>query len=244
MNLIFNIAIFVVVGIAIVIIYLKFGNRSAGLLSNLGGTTSSGGNTYENKMPELAAFLGLSYKNIAPPSDKKTFMNTGDKIFGKYRDVEVEIVMSATARESDHTPLLATYAYDFSSTKYFAFKVNNSGNKSFNILPKNKNLIANPTGINSFDSSLSYTGDAIVPKTYLEFIGSMNWMDLSLRNNVLLFNDSFSEHIINTKGSMAMMSAVHPVWNTSAKNFQIDFNNVKAFLDKIIDLIEEMGMKA
>jgi hypothetical protein len=42
---------------------------------------------------------------------------------------------------------------------------------------------------------------------------------------------------------MAMMSAVHPEWNTSAKNFQIDFNNVKMFPDKIIDMIEETGMK-
>lgn len=242
MESIFNIVLFVVVGAVIVFILLKFGNRNTGLLAKKDTPgTSTGG--YTSKMPELAAFLGLNYKDIAPPSDKKTLMNTGDKIFGKYRDVEIEIVMSSVARESDHTPLLATYAYDFSTTKYFAFKVNNSGNKSFNIFPKNKNQITKQSGISSFDTSLSYTGDDIVPKNYLESFGKMGWMDLSLKNNVLLFNDSFSEYIINTKGSLAMMSAVHPIWNTSAKNFQIDFNNVKQFLDKIIDLIEETGMK-
>lgn len=242
MDSVFNIALFIVVGGFILFVLLKFGNRNAGLLAkkSASGNADSG---YKSKMPELASYLGLSYKDIAPPSDKKTFMNTGDKIFGKYRDVEIEIVMSATARESDHTPLLATYAFDFSTSKYLAFKVNNPGNKSFNIFPSNINQITNPTGIELFDSCLSYTGDSIVPKTFLEYFGKMKWMDLSLRNGVLLLNDSFSEYIINTKGSMAMMSAVHPIWNTSAKNFQIDFNYVKTFLDKIINMIEETGMK-
>jgi len=244
MNFVFNIVIIAVVIIAIVVIYLKFGNKSAGILSGLGGASSSGNSAYVSKMPELASFLGLQYKDISPPSDKKTFMNTGDKVFGIYRGVEMEIVMSATARESDTTSLIYTYAYDYSSSKYFAFKVNNPGNKYFSITPKNKNLVSNPSGINSFDSFLAYLGDTIVPITYLEYFGNMQWMDLSLKNNVLVFNDSFSEYIINTKGSLAIMNAVHPIWKSSAKNFQIDFNNVKAFIDKIINLIEETGMKA
>jgi hypothetical protein len=61
--------------------------------------------------------------------------------------------------------------------------------------------------------------------------------------NVLLLNDTFRDYIINSKGSMAKMSAVHPVWNTSAKNYKIDFNNVKMFPDKIIDMIDEAGLK-
>ncbi len=243
MESIFNIFLFVAIGAFIVFIYLKFGNRSAGLLAKKGADVNTAGG-YKSQMPELAAFLGLAHQDIAPPADNKTFLNTGDKIYGKYRDVEVEIVMSAFARESDHTSLTAIYSYDFSSTKYFAFKVNNAGNKSFSILPSNKNLVSNPTGVESFDLCLSYTGDMIVPKSYLDYFGKMKWMDLSLKNGVLVFNDSFSEHIINTKGSMAMMSARHPVWNTTAQNFQTDMNNVKSFIDKIIDLIEETGMKS
>ncbi|MCX6160938.1 MAG: hypothetical protein NTV87_06330, partial [Ignavibacteriae bacterium] len=164
MESIFNIVLFVAIGAFIVFIYLKFGNKSSGTLAKKGASGSSAGG-YKSQMPELAAFLGLAHQDIAPPADNKTFLNTGDKIYGKYRDVETEIVMSAFARESDHTSLTVIYSYNFSSTKYFAFKVNNAGNKSFSILPSNKNLVSNPTGVESFDSCLSYTGDLIVPKS-------------------------------------------------------------------------------
>lgn len=238
MESIFNIALYAVVGIIVVFVFLKFGKTRKDFPGNPGYK----GPKPENQMPGLAGFLGLNYQDIAPPSDNKTLYNTGDRIYGTYRGIDMEIVYTNFTRESNYVPIGYTYAYDYSINKYFAFKVCNPHNKAFSINTISPGLVIAPTGNELFDKSLAITGDIIIPDDFIRYFGNLGWMKLSLKKDVLIFNDSFYEDLSNTKGGMAMISAVHPVWKTSSKNTVIDYNNIKIFIDKLVDLIEITGI--
>jgi len=151
--------------------------------------------------------------------------------------------MGGYAREAEHTPLTSLYTYEYKITKEFNFEVSNSSNKSFEIILKNKNIISQPTGVPSFDSVCLCLGDSKIPNEYLEYFGNMKWMNFKLNGNVLKFTDSFFEDTMATKGTTSAVSAINPVWKCSSRNFDIDYENVINFIDKIINLIEVLNLK-
>jgi hypothetical protein len=170
-------------------------------------------------------------------------MNSGSRLRGLYRGVNVDIIMGGYAKEAEFTPLTAAYSYEYKITKEFNFEVSNTMNKSFEIILKNKNIVSQPTGIASFDNVFSYLGDLRVPDEYLEYFGKMGWINLKLKGNVLKFTDSFFEDTMAAKGTMSAVGAINPVWKCSARNFNIDFDNVINFINKIIELIELLNIK-
>jgi hypothetical protein len=243
METIVNVIIPVVVLIFFIVVIIIFRKKAPGTGTQYNPSGSSASSAVDNQFPKLASMLGLSYEDTKVPNDKNTLMNVGSRLKGTYRDVYIDIIMGGYARESDHTPLTAAYSYEYKITKEFNFEVNNPSNKSFEIILKNKNIVSQPTGAVSFDSALMYIGDVKIPNEYLEYFGNMKWMNLKLKGNVLKFTDSFFEDIMETKGTMTAVGAVNPVWKSSSRNFNVDYDNVKNFIDKIIDLIEALDIK-
>jgi hypothetical protein len=244
MQTIVNYIIPVAILIFFVIVFLKFRKKapgSAGSPYSSGGTASSGSG--DTQMPKLAEMMGLKFEDASLPSSEKMLMNSGSRLRGEYRGVNVDIIMGGYAKEAEFTPLTAAYSYEYKITKEFNFEVSNTMNKSFEIILKNNNIVSQPTGVFSFDSVFSYIGDLRIPDEYLDYFGMMGWMNLKLSGNVLKFTDSFFEDTMATKGTMSAVGAINPIWKCSARNFNIDFENVIDFINKIIDMIEVLNIK-
>lgn len=244
MQTLVNYIIPVAVLIFFIIIFLKFRKKAPGITGSPysgGGSTSLGSG--DTQMPKLAEMMGLKYEDASLPSSEKMLMNSGSRIRGLYRGVNVDIIMGGYAKEAEFTPLTAAYSYEYKITKEFNFEVSNTLNKSFEIILKNKNIVSQPTGIASFDSVFSYLGDLKIPDEYLEYFGNIGWMNLKLKGNVLKFTDSFFEDTMATKGTMSAVGAINPIWKCSARSFNIDYNNVINFVNKLIDLIEVLNIK-
>lgn len=198
----------------------------------------------QNPFPEFAKAMGLTYENnstqsgLAGGADKKLLQNINHHMFGEYKGVVVDWRIGSYARESEKTPLTATYSYEHSNSNKITFTVKNSGNKQFEIMKKSEHIVAKPTGNSQFDSKLSLTGDAVVPADVLSYFGSLGWIDLKLVGTALVYNDSFYEQP-QFKGLSAysnIMSAVHPVWGTSISKTAMDTAKGQLFFDKMTEL--------
>ncbi len=244
MQPIVNYIIPLIVLVFFILVFLKFRKKTPGATGSVysaGGSNNAGAG--DTQMPKLAEMMGLTYEDASLPTTEKMFMNSGSRVKGNYKGVNVDIIMGGYAKEAEHTPLTATYAYEYKITKEFNFEVSNPQNKSFEIVIKNKNIVSQPTGVASFDSILLLLGDLRVPDEYLEYFGKMGWMNLKLKGNLLKFTDSFFEDTMATKGTMSAVGAVNPVWRSSSRNFNIDYANVISFIDKLIELIEILNIK-
>ncbi len=194
-----------------------------------------------SKMPELAQVLGLKYEDTSmQEKDKKTIMDTGERISGEYEGMALEIVMANNTQHMDGKDVPFGYTQGFTSKtqKTIKLTVSNPDKKKFHISPKSSHVVAAPTGNGSFDGKLMLTGDKIVSDALLGEFGDMGWMDLKLEGNTLLFNDSFYEQFTGLN-AMKMMSTTHPIWRTSATNWSIDVHAVKAFIDKLVDFAKK-----
>lgn len=190
-------------------------------------------------MKNLAAALNISYEDLTEeePSGNKIF-NIGCRLKGVYKGFPLEVVMAGDSAVARGVP----YAVQYSSRKFIALAISNSGKKKFSIRPKSKEVVSRPTGVSKFDSMLSFVGDRIVPETLLQDFGEQGWMNLELKNDKLIFNDSFYEDNISTTPfrSMKVMDMVHPVWGTSPRNQQLQVSNAVAFIDKLVTIAEKI----
>lgn len=241
MESLFNVVIYIVVGIFFLLVLLKFGKPSK--KSDSGIPSFYKGKVPESRFRELAIYLGLEYEDNAPKGDNKVLLNSAERIHGTYNGVYVDINYGGYANEIKNLNPAYSYSYEYSINKTISFNVQNRG-KEFSLIPLNKNIVPNPTGNKEFDKSLFFSGNIPLPQEYLEYFTKMRWMNLHLKEGKLLFVDSFYEDISASKGSMAMMTAVHPVYKVSAQNFNnFKFEDFVNFLNKIISLIDQLGMK-
>ncbi len=241
MQTIYQFLPFIIIGIAILVFGNKLKNIRGMLPQNL--STLMPNNiqaSYENKMPILAQELGLKYsENTADPSDKKTFMNSGCEMHGEYRAHNIELVMGVSAKHIG----FSTGSYSYKMSKFISFEVENSDKKNFHIQPRSKNIVAKDTGEKLFDEKLMVSGNAEIPAEFLHYFGQFGWLNLKLEENHLIFNDTFYEDLLQTEGTSAMMIARHPIWGSTPQNPGINVENVKTFINKIIDLSEALKLK-
>lgn len=241
MESIFNVVIYLVIGVFFLLVFLKFKKPSK--QSNTGIPAYYKDKTPESRFPELAKYLGLAYENNMPTGDNKTLLNSAERIHGTYKGIYIDINYGGYAKEIRNLNPAYSYSYEYAINKTISFNVKNRINE-FSLIPLNKNIVPNPTGNMEFDKNLFFTGNISLPNEYLNYFTEMRWMNLHLKEGKLLFVDSFYEDISASKGGMAMMTAVHPVYKVSAQNFNnFKFEDFVNFLNKIISLIDQLGMK-
>ena len=111
-------------------------------------------------------------------------------------------------------------------------------------MPKSEGAVTKLTGNKDFDDKeLMMTGDIKIPNKYLSEFAKLEWMDLKLHGNTLILNDTYYEQFQDGLKAMKMMTAVHPVWGTSAKNPEMKVDQVVEFIDSLAKLAEEIGVK-
>lgn len=194
-----------------------------------------------SQMPELANMLGLKHEDIgSKEKDKKTIMDMGERLTGEYEGIPLEIVMAMKAQHMDGKEVSLGYAhgYTYKSQRTIIFKVSNPDGKKFHIMPKSSHIVAEPTGNRVFDECLALTGDRIVPDELLSYFGEMGWMNLKLEGDTLVFNDNFHDQF-KGMAAMKLMTVSHPVWKTSGSHPSMDLNNIKDFIDKLVDFAKK-----
>lgn len=241
MQTFYQILPYIIIGVAIVVFVSKLKKFKDMLPKNLASLSPSAVQaSYENKMPKLAHLLGLKYSEANDDgSDKTTIMDTSSEMHGDYRNHKIEVVMGVKAR---HAGIVSTGTYSYSMKKYISLEVANPEKKSFHIQPKSKNIVSKDTGEQAFDEKLMVSGDIELPKEFLHYVGKFGWLNLKLEDNHLIFHDTFYEDLMQTDGVSSVMIARHPVWGTSPQNPELDIENAKAFIDKLIDLSEELKL--
>lgn len=241
METIFNVIIYIVVGIFLLIIFLKFKKPSNSLKTSTNNSNKV--SSPASKFPELAGYLGMKYEDNKAEGNGDLLLNSAERIHGIYDGTYIDINYGGYAKEVKSFNIAYSFSYEYSINKSISFSVKNSG-KEFVIMPLNKNIVPNPTGIKEFDKNLFYSGNVTLPKEYLEYFSEMKWMNLHLKDDKILFIDSYYEDISASKGGMAMMTAVHPVFKVSAQNFNsFKFEDFKNFLDKILELINTLELR-
>lgn len=194
----------------------------------------------QDMMPELAGKLGLKYEDLSHHKDtKENLMDVGSKIFGEYKGFPIEIVMHMRA-DQENVPLGYQYAYSYKMDRYIKIGVKNPDKKSFEIIPKNVNVVAKASGKAAFDEKLMITGKANVPGWFLNYCAELGWMNLKFSEGNLSFNDTFYDQFQTGLKGMEMLSVVHPIWKSSASSPQIDVDAVVQFIDKLVKLVEEI----
>lgn len=178
-----------------------------------------------------AKSLGLSFQRVAKSDDKKVWQGGGCIISGEYQGLPVTIKLLSETREYS-SGLEYGYEYVFDNS----IEVKTSDVSSWEVLPKDPALQYCPTGVAEFDDRLTYLGHRKLSEQHLKKIAAYGWMELKSEGGILKFRDDYMKHLQNTKGSMAMLNAIHPVWKTGPQNTQVDQNSATAFLDLLIDL--------
>lgn len=188
----------------------------------------------DDYMKSLADTLGLQYEAKPPAQGKDVVMDVGGRVYGTYNGLPIEIVMANTTR-------VGPTGTRFTSTmqRTLTLKVPNPNRKQFHILPKDGHVVAEETASNAFNQKLSYVGDPVLSKETLDYFGKLGWMDLALKNDELLFHDSFYDQFQGLN-AMQAMTARHPVWGTTAQNPTIDVTSVRQFLDTMLDLTKKV----
>lgn len=189
----------------------------------------------DDYMKKIADALGLQYEAKPAAQGKDVVMDMGGRVYGTYNGLPVEIAMSNTTR-------VGPTGTRFESTlqRTLTLKVPNPQRKHFHILPKDGHVVAAETASTAFNQKLSYVGDPVVPKETLDYFGKMGWMDLALKDDELLFHDTFYDQFRGVN-AMQAMTAKHPVWGTSASNPAVDVTSVRQFLDSMVDLAKKAG---
>ncbi len=192
-----------------------------------------------DKMPEIAQKLGLKYEDLSHHKDTKdNIMDVGSKIHGEYKGLPIEIVMHMRA-DQDKVNIGYKYAYTYKSERFIKLKVENPDKKHFSIMMKNKNAVTKASGNKEFDEKLTMTGNAHLPNEFLDYCAGIGWMNLKLDGENLIFNDNYYDQFQSGLKGMQMLTAVHPIWKTSAKNPTIDVNSAIEFIDKLVELAKK-----
>jgi len=180
----------------------------------------------------IADYLGLQFTAVAKPEDKKVWQGGGVMLKGPYRDKQVEMRFLSETRE-----------YASGLTTGFTWKNDRrimvSSNKSdqWRIEPKSNAVVGLQTGNADFDKVLSFQGKPLnLTQDQIKKIAQYGWMNLAMKDGWLTLNDDYMEHVQATRGSMAMINVVHPIWGTSAKQVQVPPERVKALLDLLVEI--------
>lgn len=194
----------------------------------------------DSQMPDLAKLLGLQYQKLEQPQNKRTIMSMGERVYGTYNNIDIEMLMGMSAEHSKEINIGYRSAYNYSMQRTISFKVKNSDNHSFHIMKKSETTKGQSTGNADFDKHLTLTGDNILTGQFTDYLAKLGWMDLKLKDQGLVFNDNFMDQFSKPGfAGQKMLSAVHPIWKSSASHPQIDLNNVKVFIDQIIQFIQD-----
>lgn len=196
----------------------------------------------ENRMPELAAALGLSYEDLTPQEKgKKEIYNVGSRVYGNYQHVPLEMVMASRAVHSDGVAI----AYSYTMERRITLTVKNPSEKSLEIRPKDNAVVAEPTICPPFNEKLTLTGTAKVPREFLDYCAGLGWMNLKLKGDRLTFIDDYYDQFQGVSGGLKMMNAVHPVWGTSVKDFnRFEISRIRDFIDHLVGLAKGLGLTA
>lgn len=195
--------------------------------------------TANSQLPALGQLLGLHHENFGgQQTQNRTIMDMGESLSGEYQGVPIEIIMSSYAEHSkfSEVPLGYGHAYSYSMKSTITITVKNADNKKFQILPKSSKAQIKPIGVSEFDQKLMFSGDNILNSDAFHYFGKLGWMDLQLKGNKLVFNDSYYEHL---SSPMKMLTATHPIWKITVKNTKMDINHTKEFIDKLIEFAQE-----
>lgn len=199
---------------------------------------------HDNQMPELAEKLGLKYESQTeetPEQGSKSILKIGDRVYGEYREVQLEILFKASTQHMDFQELKGPYTHGYlhDYQRSITFKISNPENKQFHILPIDKDIVAHDTGNQQFDEKLILVGDKIVPPDLLEYFAALGWMDLTLKGEKLRLNDSFYSQFHSPIKARKILKSIHPIWRTSPQNQKMDLVVVQGFIDKMIDFIKQ-----
>lgn len=226
--------IFYIVLAALFFYVYKHHKDKFGSLPSILGPASS---VYKDPLPDLAQALGLKYEaHPMTESDKKTVMHVNARVYGDYKGVPVEMKWYAHAQQ-EKAGITQSYAYSYRIEKTTTFTVKNPEHKSFEILPKSDSVVSKATGVAAFDEKLALSGAHIVPKNTLYYFATLGWMDITLKGTSLVFNDSYYEQFKGLAG-MKMMTAVHPIYHSTAQKPAIDVESVRKFFDEIVELVK------
>jgi len=188
-----------------------------------------------NPLKKLSSALGLEFEELNSPSEEKTIYSLRSRAWGTYAGIPIEIRYTSAA-EIGQGVNLRTYSYVMEKT--ITFTVKNPQKKNFSILPKSSGAVGGKaTGHPLFDQNLLLVGDISLPNDILEYFGTLGWMHLTIKDNALIFHDTFYEQFQGPIGSMKIMNAVHPIWNTTVQSGQVDIERVKKFLDTLVKFI-------
>lgn len=174
----------------------------------------------QNPLRDFASALGLQFEELNPGSNKNTMYSVGSRAWGLYSGIPVEILYASRA---DMGSLGTNYSYSMQKT--ITLTVKNPTKKSFDIV-----------------GGKPVVGDPIIPNDIAEYFTSLGWMHLTLKDEKLTFHDTFYDQFQGVGGGMQMMSAVHPIWKSSASSWGMDIPSGKKFLDTLVDLSKRANL--
>lgn len=177
----------------------------------------------------LADALRLNYEKIEKPDGKDIVSGGGTKIYGKYKNHDIEIIWFSYTKIKYQ---LGKNVMEYLIDNHISIKGEKTS-ENWVISPISK-PVTKPTGVVEFDNILTISGNHSFTHQDFQFIASFGWMNLKMQNGILTFSDDFNEFIQNTKGVTAMTKVVHPLWHTSTANLTIDIPNVINFIDFLI----------
>ncbi len=191
-------------------------------------------NQYQSSLRELAQVLGLQYREVPKSAEKGVIQGGGVILEGDYKGRHIEVRFVHETREK-YEGLTRTFV----CTSDCGVSVESGHGAEWRVVPKNAHLTTHLTGVEAFDQALALIGPpGAVRRDQLETLGRYGWMHLEKRNGRLHFVDDYVHHVQGSKGSMAMISAVHPIWHTSMKTWNIDLPHAQRFFDQLIELAQ------
>lgn len=218
--------------IVLVVALLLGWKKLAPLLTGgaIGGNAEQITAAWHDSLRALATRLGCTATVVEKPADPKVWQGGGMILQGTYQGVPLELRFLHETRDASSGLTTAyTYKIDHRVT------VGLPQAKRFAIAPREAALATTPTGVAAFDTALQLTGDAGgVSHAHLEALAAYGWMHLEATAAGLALVDNFTEYNQQTKGSMSMLSAVHPIWKTSARNPRLDLDSAVAFVDLLL----------
>lgn len=187
---------------------------------------------YQSSLRELARVLGLQYRELPKSPEKGVIQGGGVMLEGEYKGRHVEVRFIHETREQ-YEGLTRTFV----CTSDCGVSVESKASGEWKVMPKNAHMVAPLTGVEAFDRALALVGPpGAVRRDQLEQLGSYGWMHLEKKDGHLHFVDDYMHHVQGTKGSMAMISAQHPIWHTSMKQWSLDLPHAQRFFDQLIEL--------
>lgn len=226
----------------LVLLYFVFTKNKDFLsaINGLNGPQSSGSNVgtsgsmSSDPVGDLARALNFTYTPIEKNVVKKELWAMGGRMKGNYNGKEVEMIMETRGVEAGLAQVNLSHSYTMDNR--VVMNVANVSNKKFEIMPKSDHMTSAPTGNSAFDEKFQVVGDLhSVSPELMNYCLKQGWIHMKLSGNELTMIDDYFQQpeFKSVSGSMKMMSAVHPIWGTSAKQTKIEQNRVTDLLDQM-----------